>query len=274
MSLNNYENNRLVVTTTTNDEISRGALGNYGRRIKFGYNPDIDTAAVEDLNYFGDLTYLTSASTFTITSDSANDAAAGTGAREVYINYLDANYEEQIGMVIPTGLSGAASTFSGLRVLSAWCGECGTGGTNAGNIAITATTGGTTQGYIPLGRGQTEQIAYTVPAGYTAFFIHGSFSVSETTGGALKETDAFIEADIRLYNEDSTNNYECWRTLFQIMLNNRGTGYADIPQPLTNPIPEKTDVRIRSGVGANDTRVTARLFIKLVKNDSGTNKIP
>ena len=246
---------------------STGQINGVRGIIKFGHNPDIDTAAGEDINYFGNLTYLTAASTFDVVSDSsADDLTTGTGAWEITISYLDANYAEQTETISLDGLTPVTTTGSGLRLLSAYCGKVGSGGVNAGNIAITATTGGTTQAYIPANKGQTQQAAYTVPAGYTAHFVGGLFSIDETAGGALKEATAFVHGDIRLYDENSTNNYQSWRTLFQTDLNNRGTGALAIPQTVTNPIPEKTDVRIRAEVGVNDTEVTARLFIILREN--------
>lgn len=236
--------------------------------LQFGHNEDIDTAAVEEINDFGGaMTHLTTASTFDVVSDSsADDLTTGTGAWEITIRYLDANYELQAETISLDGLTPVTTTGSGLRILSAYIGRVGTGGVNAGNIAITATTGGTTQGLIEAGQGQTHNINFTVPAGYTAFFLSGVFSVSETSGGALKETTAEFEAYVRLYNELSTNNYNGWRDLFQVHLNNRGTGAQYIRQDVHNPIPEKTDMKLTARVGANDTQVTARLFILLRKN--------
>ena len=61
---------------------------------KFGFNPDIDNALETVWAQGGLYTYLTSASTLYVSSSSANDTAAGTGAQNVTISGLDADYNE------------------------------------------------------------------------------------------------------------------------------------------------------------------------------------
>ena len=247
---------------------STGLVDDETTDIKFGRNPDIDTAGIEDINSFGNLTYLTSASTFTVVSDQGADDGdpAGTGAWTVTLVIMQSDYTTVEETLTLNGVTGVVSTNSGIRLVRAYCNGCGSGGTNVGNIAITATTGGTTQGYIPAGAGQTQQVAYTVPAGYTAYVLGAQFSCGESKGGALKETTAFVEGFIRLYDETSTNNYACWRSLFQVNLNNRGASVAYTDEYTLAPIPEKTDLKVSAQVGANDTSVTGRLFILLREN--------
>ena len=262
-----HEIHGALVTMDPGHAISTGLIDHSQAVLKFGHNPDVDTAAQEEVNHFGNLTRLTAASTFTIVSDAAaDDMTTGSGAWEVVITYLDENYEQLSITYDMDGITPVVTTETGLRIQSAYCGRCGSGGENAGNITITATTGGSTQAYIRATDGQTDQSAYTVPAGYNAYFIAGHFSIAESGGRALKETSAFLNSQVRIYDETSTNNYQSWRTLFEVLLNNRGTGSQYLDQPVHNPIPEKTDIRFNVTVDANDTQATARLFIILREN--------
>ena len=246
---------------------SAHALPGHSTRVKFGRNASIAASTPEEVNSFGDLVRLSTASTLSIVSSSAQDAVAGTGASVIHINYLDANYIEQNVEYTLTGLTPVVTTETAIRVLSCWCTVCGTTQSNLGNIVITAVTGGSTQAYIETLKGQTHQSAYTIPAGKTGYIVSSTFSVAETAGGALKEADAFIQGWLRLYNESSNDNYEAWRETFQVNINNRGAGYAHVPQELQSPILAKTDIKIVADVGVNGTEVDARLFILLVDNE-------
>lgn len=256
-----------LAVVSIGEAASTGLIDDETTVIKFGHNPNISTSAREEINEFGNLTRLTAASTYTVVSDaSADDDTTGTGAWKVVLVYLDANYAEQSETITLDGLTPVVSTGSGLRLIRAYCTECGSGGENAGNIAITATTGGTTQGYIQATDGQTHQVAYTVPAGYTGYILGAQVSLNETAGGALKEATAFVEGWVRLYDENSTNNYQTWRSLYQVNINNHGVGVANLSQPTLAPIPEKSDIKMDAVVGVNDTELTARLFILLREN--------
>ncbi len=59
---------------------------------KFGRNPSVGGAPETVWMQGGVYSYLTSASTVYVSSDDADDAAAGTGARTVTVLGLDANY--------------------------------------------------------------------------------------------------------------------------------------------------------------------------------------
>ena len=116
--------------------------------------------------YNGNHTWLTAASTLSVVSSSANDTAAGTGARTFTLIGLDANYAVIVETVTLNGVTPVTTTNSFLRLLRGYCATGGTyAGTNQGNITITATTGGSVQGYVIIGHGRLSQGFYTVPAG-------------------------------------------------------------------------------------------------------------
>jgi len=119
---------------------------------KFGYNADVDSASPEIIAAFGGtFTYLTSASTLTLVSSSVNDTSAGTGARSLVIYGVDANRKTQIEVVALNGTTNVVTDTTWLGINRASIYLAGSGLANDGNITITATTGGSTQGYMPVG---------------------------------------------------------------------------------------------------------------------------
>ena len=250
-------------------DVAAGRINGHSVVTKFGRNPAVQAAADEDIwAAGGSLTYLTSASTIRVkVGGNSLDDTAGTGAQKVVISGLDANYAEVTDTLVTAGASAsAASTNSYLRVHTAYVTEVGGGGVNAGDITLEAVTGGTTQAFIPASEGRTQQLLYTVPAGKTAYVTGVKISCDESPTGAIKETTAHVKGFIRTYNTASTNNYNSWMLMFEVDLNNRGTGAVSLTQEQYSAIPEKTDIRMTADVAVNDTEVTARLFMYLVDN--------
>ncbi len=87
-------------------QVARGQLSYHKTIFKFGFNPDID-ASLETVWAQGGLyTYLSSASTLYISSSSTADTAAGTGARNVTVFGLDADWNEVSVTVDLSGYTG------------------------------------------------------------------------------------------------------------------------------------------------------------------------
>jgi hypothetical protein len=144
----------------------------YGVVKKFGRTPDIDAAdANEEIwdatgAYTG---FLAAATAMTISSSSAADTAAGTGARTVTVIGLDTNWRQISQTVTLNGQTGVAIPTSLIRVFRAYVLTAGTGEVNAGDIWIgsgTITTGVPANKYagILTGLGQTLMAVYSVPA--------------------------------------------------------------------------------------------------------------
>lgn len=250
--------------------VSAGAFRGYSTVVKFGHNADVDTTEEDLWSEGGNLTYLTTASTIRIQAGgNAADTAAGTGAREVHIQGLDANYNLITDTLVTNGASAStATTKTYLRVLRAYVGEVGSSGHNVGAITIEAVTGGTTQAHIPAELGQTQQCFYTVPAGKTAYVIGETFSCVKGAGGGAGSGTAGIHFHgwVRVYNEDSTNNYESWRSVFDILVIEAGNNPAKIKEDLYEPIPEKSDIRVSAVSDTSNMEVNGRLFILLRDN--------
>ncbi len=115
--------------------------------------------------------WMTAATSLEIVSGSANDAAAGTGARTVTIAGLDANFAEVSQTVTLNGIAAVAIPTQLYRIQSALVVTAGSGGFNAGDITIRDAGAGTTRALLPLGYGITRQSQFTVPAGFTLQII-------------------------------------------------------------------------------------------------------
>lgn len=151
---------------------------------KFGFNADIDTGTETIWSVGGVFTPLASASTLTVVSTDAADDSAGTGAQSIIIYGVDANREAITEVVTMDGTSSVVTTNTFFGVNRAAIYLAGTGQVNAGDINITATTGGATQTQIPAGLGTTQHGFFFVQAGHTALMDWLLININKISGGA------------------------------------------------------------------------------------------
>lgn len=177
-------------------QVSEGQIAFHKNVYKFGLNEDVGNSLETIWEQGGLYTYLTSASTLYVSSSSANDTAGGTGAQNVTISGLDADYNE---VSITVDLSGQTGVQLGLannwiRVNRGIVNTAGATGSNEGVIYVgieAAPVGGvpaipyTT---ITIGNNQTLQAFWTVPTGYTAYIYQTNISTgnSSNTRAVLK----------------------------------------------------------------------------------------
>lgn len=148
-----------------------------------GNNPNVTSPPEDIWSGGGVYPWMTASTALEIVSSSANDAAAGTGARTVLILGLDINYVEVSQTVTLDGTLAVALPSNLFRIQSALIASAGTGKVNAGTLTVRDAGAGTTRAVIQLGYGVTKQSAYTVPAGYTVQVISQFFGFNETAGG-------------------------------------------------------------------------------------------
>ena len=147
----------------------------HGGIIKFGRLEEIDSGDTADVWDYGNVgqsqnyPWPSAAATTTVVSDDVNDTAAGTGARTVHVQGLDANYMELTQIVTMNGTTPVELGTDLIRVHRAWTGEAGAhaNGNNVGNIDIKH--GATIIGRITAGWGQTQMCLYTAPADKTMY---------------------------------------------------------------------------------------------------------
>ena len=234
-------------------EVVKGNVIDHTLSRKVGYNADVDAAAVETIWGAGGIyTFPTAAAVVSVSSTSALDTAAGTGARNLTIEGLNASYAEITETVSLAGVVPVLTAASFLRVNRAYVATAGSDGSNAG--IITATISAATQFTIPVGDNRSMFIFFTVPAGKTAY-------LTELTIGAINGAASALRGMLYI-REGSTglltlrDNYACHSQGGQITV--------EYEAPLL--IPERSDIRVDASVDANNTQVTAGYSMLLVDN--------
>ncbi len=225
-----------------------------------GINEDVDLAAAEDVVEAGG-TYAglpvlpaQAAETLNIVSGSANDASAGTGARTVRVEGLDANGNWAEETFTLNGTTPVVSTSTWLRVVRAFIVGAGSGGTNAGAITIKHnTTTANIFAVIKAGRGMSMNAVFTVPTGkvarLTSWFGQGY--------GLTAANEATLELLAR-----PTGANQGWRTLRQLV----------VPATVTDQMADKidgpglrlsalTDIKVRATVPVDNAKVLVGLNI-------------
>lgn len=159
-----------------------GAVPGASRIAMLGNNPSIDTATQPEDVWSGaelgtlngiDHRYIprptTAPVSMEVVSSSADDTAAGVGARTVVIGYLDAAYAAQSVTLTLNGTTPVALPVPVMRVNTLRVASSGTfGGNNAGDISVRLAGGlGATFAYLRIGNGLARSSLYTVPAGQT-----------------------------------------------------------------------------------------------------------
>lgn len=162
-----------------------GDVEGYERFSLWGRNPSVDSGSVPRvIGSLGSVTppYMSAATSLEIVSDNAADTAAGTGARTVRLDALDANYN-RIGLTVTlNGTTAVAFDTQVIAVQMATVVTVGSSSTNAGTLTIRDAGAGTTRLKISAGVGVSQNTARTVPAGYTLQLRHHLFSITRGNG--------------------------------------------------------------------------------------------
>lgn len=147
-------------------------------------NNDIDAGTTPETlwNVGSLLVWPSSAGATTLVSSSANDAAAGTGARTVLVTGLDANRDIISETVTLNGITPVNLTNNFFRVNSMTVVTVGSTGYNEGNLTAQINDGAArTVSYVPLGYSRSSTGFYSVANSSTyqkGLLIYESFSVS------------------------------------------------------------------------------------------------
>jgi hypothetical protein len=202
-------------------------------------------------------TYLSTAAVMQISSSSANDAAAGTGARTVAIYGLDANYNQINETVTLNGQTAVNTTNSFLRVfhlavVTAGSGEAAAGTIYAGTGTVTAGVPAVVYGVYTSGNGSTACI-WTVPAGYTAY-------ITNYSAGYGNAITAYGTAFLAVRPFGSV-----FDTASQVRVSNGSQGWITFNYPIL--VEEKSDIEIRANSTTASANVVAEFQIVYVKND-------
>ncbi len=192
-----------VPTTTdfinmTQLNVQAGLIPNARVEIQPGFNNIIDNneyiispnAPVNGL----DITFPASTVTFSIASTSANDTAAGTGAQQIFIIGLSADFTAQTESLELNGLTPVSSVLTYFRINDILVNRVGSTGSNEGNIYTTDTADTFTAGEpdtrlyeaMLIGDNLSKTMVFTVPKGDKWLFSLFRFQTDATSTKVLE----------------------------------------------------------------------------------------
>jgi len=144
MSLSGSRQARILGNQKFNDfdiNLRGNKLSRFGKTQIAGNNKLVPTTETTvaigmPVNLINRITFPSSSAIMAIASTSANDTAAGTGARTVLISYLDTNFHSQTETITLNGTTKVATTNSMYRINTLIVLTAGTTGSNEGNLYI------------------------------------------------------------------------------------------------------------------------------------------
>ena len=239
-------------------QVSRGQITGHRSVVVFGYNPDVDTSRVTVWPYTGILPLPAAALQMKVSSSDANDTAAGTGARTVFVAGLDANYNEISEIVTLNGQTAVLTTQSFLHINNAYVATAGSGLSAAGDIyfgdgVVTAGVPATVYDLIKFDYNQRITGSYTIPAGYTGYVSQGLFSAGQPGGSAQ------VSGRLLTIGTDGIRRAAAITTV--------NNGVADYVFEYPLQIPEKTTLEATAQGSSNNNEASAMFVLVLIKND-------
>lgn len=238
-------------------QVSRGQITGHRSVTVFGYNPDVDTARVTVWPYTGVLPLAPAALQLKVSSSSANDTAAGTGARTVFVGGLDANHNEISEIVTLNGQTPVLTTQAFLHINNAYVATAGSGLSAAGDIyfgdgVVTLGVPATVYDLIKFDYNQRITASYTIPAGYTGYLSQGLFSAGQPGGSAQ------VSGRLLTVGADGIR-----RTAAITTVNN---GVADYVFEYPIQIPEKTTLEATAQGSSQNNEASAMFVLVLVRD--------
>ncbi|MBT7542476.1 MAG: hypothetical protein HN613_00195 [Gammaproteobacteria bacterium] len=212
---------------------------------KFGSNPDVDIASTPETIWSsgGLYTFPASGGSISVVSSSANDTAAGTGARTIVVEGVDENYIEITETFTMNGVAPVISSRNTwFRAYRAYVASAGTGEVNAGETTITL--GAITLATIPVDLGQTQMAVFTIPQDKKGYIM--------SVTGSILRTGTNRSSNIGLYCRG--NGVKRLRYEFTVETTGATTFTKHFKSPIV--IDEKTDIYLNAvDVSSNNTIV-------------------
>jgi hypothetical protein len=238
-------------------QVARGLIPYHQSIQIFGYNPDVDTTEESVWPDGGVVPHPTVASVLKVSSTSASDTSAGTGARTVFIGGLDGDYNVIGETITLNGQTEVNTTKSYLYVNEFYVLTVGTDGHNVGTI--NAGTGTVTAGVpavlydliAPTYNIRTTA-HYCVPVGYTAYMVEGIITTGQASGSSS------VTGFLKQHGTDGILRVGAVTTL------NNGSAQYDFDPAYR--IPEKNCVGATAIGAAGNNAVSTFFNLILIKN--------
>lgn len=208
----------------------------------------------------------TTAVSLEFVSSSANDTSAGTGAREVTVIGLDANWAEQTVTVTTNGTTAVALTGTWLRLYRWYVSQSGTyatesAGSHAGTLTLRVAGAGATWSTItttPFPAGQSQIGAYTIPIGYTAYLLSKNMFVD-----SAKSADLYFFQ--RTLANDVTSPYTGIMRIFQREVGVSG-GYELITPSPKGPFVGPCDIGFMGKISSGTADCSVEFQLLLIQD--------
>jgi hypothetical protein len=247
-------------------EVGLGNVEGHRRFAGLGNNTDVDQATVPEHAWPGGGLYPwigAAGVSLEVVSASAQDSATGTGISTILLTTLDIDYVETTHTIQLTGTTAVAVPggpwlrINDGRGLTKGSGAAATRVTNAGDITIRDSGGGTARAILPAGRNFLRQAIYTIPAGYTGEVLSMYIGFNRGTGvGATRYLT------VSTYSQNPSGVY-----LLPLDLSCDGESYRHDGLPGIF-LPQKTDFAMEIvAVSADNSDVTCA-FLGVMKQNS------
>lgn len=175
----------VVINQSYEKAIAEGYITGHTTFYKKGLSPAASATETTLWNPATAYVFPAAAISIEVISSSANDIdTTGTGARTVYIEYLDDTYATQTATLALNGVAAVAGPTDFFRLNRFYVLTAGSGGKTAGTVSLRL-VGGAATVYGQIGVGQTDSRSsiYTVPLGKTLYITDIVFSCAYSTAG-------------------------------------------------------------------------------------------
>ena len=232
-------------------QVARNQISGHTSYFRFGFANAIGTTPQT----------ITTATIMKVSSSSANDTSAGTGARTILVVGLDADYNSISETVILNGQSAVNTANSYLRINYTEILSVGSGAGQAGTIyigtgTVTAGVPATVYWRSEIDYNNWSFAGYTIPAGYTAYITSYTITSQSTT--------ANINVSCGLVIYEYGNGYGEIQSTARLSSNGNFDRHFDYPFA----VGEKSDLQLRAwATTAGAVNVTGEIQLVLVKND-------
>ena len=241
--------------------ISQGLVPGHKNEYHFGFNPSVGVNEETVWDLGGIYTYPPNAGIeMALSSSSADDASAGTGAQSVEIIGLDENFDEFNTIVETNGQTAVAIPGLCSRIFRAIVRTTGTGTNNAGTLFVADAASSLTAGVPPqdetftsigVGENQTLEAFYTVPKGHTGhlYFVQASSFGNPTSSVTVRFCFRNLGQELRVQDKFTVTQ-----------------GQVILPHDTPLFLPEMTDIECRAVSSAAGVECAASFGLVVIRD--------